>query len=254
MYQAVKGLQYSPVPEGNEDDDVTSLNKAGSTKKSTKINSFIIFASSLVIITLIAALTWKYDTLNVIENPISLYQTSPAQSLSMTPLTTERVKELGFVIGALNFGNAKCTTAQQQESKCIPPTRRTSKIRIDSLTKYQNIVGFGGAFTQASAFNFYKLPKEVRDRVIQLYFGANGIGLTLGRIHINSCDFSTSSYSFDEVPGDVELLHFDNAVTQDQTELLPFIRAAAAASAHPIRLLASPWSPPAWMKVPSEVL
>ena len=67
------------------------------------------------------------------------------------------------------------------------------------------MLGFGGAFTEASAYNFYKLSKKVRQRVIDLYFGKDGIGFTLGRIHINSCDFSLDTYSFDDVNKDFDV-------------------------------------------------
>jgi len=67
------------------------------------------------------------------------------------------------------------------------------------------MIGFGGAFTEASAYNFYKLSEKVRQRVIELYFGKDGIGFTLGRIHINSCDFSLDTYSFDDVNKDYDV-------------------------------------------------
>lgn len=86
--------------------------------------------------------------------------------------------------------------------------------------------------------------------MIDLYFGKNGIGFTLGRIHINSCDFSLESYSFDDVPEDYDLAYFDDNVTHDTEQIIPFIKLAMEASPDPIKLLASPWSPPAWMKVP----
>eukprot|EP01032_Pedospumella_encystans_P014845 gene14845-17027_t len=126
-------------------------------------------------------------------------------------------------------------------------------IRLDDAEVFQEVLGFGGAFTEASAVNFYKLPPDVQNNVIELYFGKNGIGFTVGRVHINSCDFALESYSFDNIDGDFELTYFDTEVTHDNAFLLPFIRRAVAASERPIKLVASPWSPPAWMKVPVEV-
>jgi glucosylceramidase len=83
-----------------------------------------------------------------------------------------------------------------------------------------------------------------------MYFGPHGIQFTLGRIHIGSCDFCLESYSFDDVAGDYNMAYFDDDVTHDQLQIIPMIKRAMAASPNTINLLASPWSPPAWMKVP----
>ena len=76
------------------------------------------------------------------------------------------------------------------------------------LNKQQEIIGFGGAFTEASAHNFFQLDTKARTQLLEAYFGAEGIGFSLGRLHINSCDFSLESYSFDDVPEDYEVSHF----------------------------------------------
>ena len=136
----------------------------------------------------------------------------------------------------------------------------------------QEIIGFGGAFTEAAAHNFHKLSPTAQTDFLEAYFGTEGIGYTLGRIHINSCDFSLKSYNFDDVKDDFEVLifivdkprlvahiyllyqlkHFDHKVTHDQQEIIPMIKAALATTAFPLQLLASPWSPPSWMKVPID--
>lgn len=67
-------------------------------------------------------------------------------------------------------------------------------------------MGFGGAFTEASALNYQRLPPAARRRFMDLYFSrSNGIGYSMGRIHINSCDFCIESYSFDNVYGDLKV-------------------------------------------------
>eukprot|EP01033_Poteriospumella_lacustris_P014197 gene14198-10144_t len=124
-------------------------------------------------------------------------------------------------------------------------------VQIRGDTEYQEIVGFGGAFTEATAYHFFKLPPLLQRKFLDLYFGENGIKFSLGRIHINSCDFSLGSYNFDEVPDDYTLKYFDDNVTHDTLEIIPLLREAMAASELNIRLVASPWSPPAWMKTPS---
>lgn len=143
-----------------------------------------------------------------------------------------------------------CIGGKASSESCSKVVRNSAVVKIDTDLRFQTIIGFGGAFTESAAVNFYKLPKDVRERMIEAYFGESGIGLTMGRIHINSCDFSLDSYNFDHVPNDYHLEHFDTNVTHDELHVLPFIREAISVSSRPLRLVASPWSPPPWMKVP----
>jgi len=130
-------------------------------------------------------------------------------------------------------------------------------IDLSSDDTDQVLVGFGGAFTETSATVFYKLSPTRQREILDMYFGLDGLGYTLGRTHINSCDFSLSSYSFDEVPGDVRLAHFDGNLRHDvESGLIPLIKAAQekiASVGRALKLLASPWSPPAWMKTNGQM-
>ena len=129
-------------------------------------------------------------------------------------------------------------------------------VQVDTSKKYQVIEGFGGAFTEASAKTWMRLPVHERKRVIELYFGENGAGYTLGRVHMNSCDFCVESYDFAPVDNDYELKHFDSNVKHDQTEMIPLMRAAKKAveqRGQDFKLFASPWSPPAWLKAPNSI-
>ena len=79
---------------------------------------------------------------------------------------------------------------------------------IDRTEKYQTLAGFGGAFTEAAALNWKSLSSEDQAEIIRLYFASpaeGGLGYTLGRVPINSCDFSVESYTFDDVEGDVRM-------------------------------------------------
>ena len=142
-----------------------------------------------------------------------------------------------------------------------PPTGRS--LIIDVGTSYQEILGFGGAFTEASALNWRKLSEADQEEVIRRYFASpaeGGLGYTLGRVPINSCDFGPGdwrrTYSFDNVSGDVNLEHFDDNVSHDvESGIIPMIRAAQRAieaTGAKLTLFASPWSPPHWMKVPVD--
>ena len=130
---------------------------------------------------------------------------------------------------------------------------------VDRRHKFQEILGFGGAFTEAAAINWRLLSEEDQAEVIRLYFSSpeeGGHGYTLGRVPINSCDFSPGSYTFDDVEGDVELEHFDSSVQHDvDSGMIPFILAAqkaVVARGLELTMYASPWSAPKWMKTPVQ--
>ena len=114
--------------------------------------------------------------------------------------------------------------------------------------KFQTMVGFGGALTESSAWVLAQLPAEKRAEVLRRYYDPKGgIGYTLARTHINSCDFSLHMWSLDETPGDYDLHDF--TLEPMRRWLLPLIHETrAVAGEDRFKLLASPWSPPSWMK------
>ncbi len=127
-----------------------------------------------------------------------------------------------------------------------------ASIFVDSTVRYQEIEGFGGAFTEAAALILFKLPVERQREILAAYFDpTHGHAYTLCRTHINSCDFSLGNYAYAEMEGDVELRHF--SIDRDRQALLPLIQAAQQAAGRPLKLLASPWSPPSWMKTNGDM-
>jgi len=123
-------------------------------------------------------------------------------------------------------------------------------VKVSDVTD-QVLKGFGGAFTEASALVFQKLGADQQQAVLNDYFGPEGLGYTLGRVHINSCDFSVENYAFHEKDGEFDLASFDMSVGRDAKTLIPLIKAAQdviTSQGRSLRLLATPWSPPAWMK------
>jgi glucosylceramidase len=112
---------------------------------------------------------------------------------------------------------------------------------------YQEIEGFGGAFTEAASVTLDKLGEKNREEVLNAYFNPEkGIGYSFCRTHINSCDFSLGNYTYVEKEGDVNLETF--SIERDKKSLLRFIKDAMNVDGADFRLFASPWSPPAWMK------
>jgi glucosylceramidase len=125
-------------------------------------------------------------------------------------------------------------------------------IFVDPSKTFQTVLGIGGALTDASAETFYKLPKAQQEEILKAYFDPqNGIGYSLGRTHIHSCDFSSESYTYVQ-DGDRELKTFDLA--HDRKYRIPFIKSALATAGKDFSLYVSPWSPPAWMKSNNNML
>jgi len=123
---------------------------------------------------------------------------------------------------------------------------------IDDTTTFQSMVGFGGAFTESAAYNLSRVDESVRDEAIKAYFDKDeGLGYTIGRVSIHSCDFSLNSYTYIE-EGDTELKTFD--ISRDLDLVIPLIKDSERHSNEPIQILASPWSPPAFMKSNNKMI
>jgi glucosylceramidase len=119
-------------------------------------------------------------------------------------------------------------------------------IALDPTTEYQTILGFGGSFTESTAYVLGELSDRRRQEVITAYFGPSGADYTLTRTHINSSDFSLGNYAYAEVPGDTQLEHF--TIEEDLDDIVPLIKDAQASSESGFKIIASPWTAPPWMK------
>ena len=80
----------------------------------------------------------------------------------------------------------------------IESNPKFQSIKLDKDNLKQRILGFGGAFTEASASIYAQLSKSKKSEIIESYFGKNGNQYNMGRTHINSCDFSLSNYALCE--------------------------------------------------------
>jgi glucosylceramidase len=125
---------------------------------------------------------------------------------------------------------------------------------VDPRRTFQTMIGIGGALTDAAAETFAKLPAARQDEVIAAYYSTDrGIGYTLGRTNINSCDFSSASYTY-VTDGDTNLSSFN--IAPDLRYKIPLIKRAlrATGGGNRLKLFASPWSPPAYMKDNNDML
>ena len=228
----------------------------------------------------------------VFQEGIQTSMTAPSQQWSPLACFPAQPRPPPVAQGGYGFFSA----SQQQGQKASPDTNGsvptsplTSQVnhfqapdailQVDFSTRAfadrPPIYGFGGAFTEASALNYNQLSTEGKDAVMELLFGKTGLGYSLGRIPINSCDFSVESYSFDDVDGDFELNHFDMGLQHDvesgmvdmALRAVSVLRNAWGTSSSStnddddyhdsgvqdgnLLLMVSPWSPPSWMKAPT---
>lgn len=132
------------------------------------------------------------------------------------------------------------------------PLETQTCVFVDPARRSQRILGIGGALTDASAEVFAKLPPARQRELLDAYFHPDkGIGYTIARTNIHSCDFSSGSYTYvDE--GDAALTSF--SVSHDKRFRIPFIKQALATAGGRLTLFASPWSPPAFMKTNNNML
>ena len=124
-------------------------------------------------------------------------------------------------------------------------------IDLDPSQRYQEILGFGGAFTDATCSLMHQLdPKKRADLLAELY-GPQGLRLSVGRTCIGASDYSKSVYSFDDSDQpDPDLKKF--SIDHDRAYILPTLIEASKTNPD-LFLFSSPWSPPAWMK-PSHTM
>ncbi|MEV7042531.1 glycoside hydrolase [Amycolatopsis sp. NPDC051061] len=130
-------------------------------------------------------------------------------------------------------------------------------IVVESGRSYQSVDGFGASITDSSAAVLQKLAPEVRKDTLQRLFDpVQGIGVSFLRQPIGSSDFTASAehYTYDDVPPgrtDFRLDHF--GVSHDQIAVLPLLREAKRLNPG-LKIMATPWSPPAWMKTSGSLV
>lgn len=159
---------------------------------------------------------------------------------------------------ALVYTTAKGTDYKISQTETLKfedkaqPLETDISVFIDPARTFQSLVGIGGALTDAAAETFYKLPKDKQAEFMRAYYDPNaGIGYSLGRTNIQSCDFSSDTYSYIQ-PGDAALKTF--SIAHDLKYRVPFIKEAIKAAGGKLTMFASPWSPPAFMKTNNDVL
>lgn len=143
-------------------------------------------------------------------------------------------------------------TGQLTFSELKQPKETQICVFVNPDKKFQTFLGIGGAITDASAEVFAKLSKEKQQELLDAYYNKDkGIGYSLLRTNIHSCDFSSGSYTYIE-EGDKDLKTFN--IEHDRKFRIPMIKKAIATAGGKLTMYASPWSPPAFMKSNKNML
>ena len=175
-------------------------------------------------------------------------------SQSVAPETAKLKQEPSNTIYATAHGtNLKLSeTGSLTFNAYKQPLETDICIVVDPTKQFQSLLGIGAALTDAAAETYAKLPKAAQKEVLEAYFDQEkGIGYSLGRTSIHSCDFGTGSFTYIE-EGDTALETF--SIDHDQKYRLPFIKTAIAAAGGSLTFYVSPWSPPAFMKTNNNML
>lgn len=124
-------------------------------------------------------------------------------------------------------------------------TKSDIVFQLNDQITFQTIDGFGASMTESSAYVLSQLSNSKRAEVMANLFGSQGISMNLIRTVMGASDFSLSNFSYAEVADDTPLTHFQ--IDRDLTYVVPRLQEAKQLKSE-LKLLASPWSAPAWMK------
>lgn len=167
----------------------------------------------------------------------------PAQPLSQRVMVYTTAENTDYRLSLTDILHFKDSAQPLETEACV---------FIDPSKTFQTVLGIGGAITDASAETFAKLSAQKQKELLQAYYNPEkGIGYTLARTNINSCDFSSDSYTY-VADHDSTLKTFN--IDHDLQYRVPFIKQAMATAQNHLTLYASPWSPPAWMKDNNSML
>jgi len=124
-------------------------------------------------------------------------------------------------------------------------------VTLDPAKRFQDVLGFGAAFTDAACYTFNRLEAAARESLFHELFHPAEMGLNLCRTCIGASDYSTEVFSYDEGEPDPEMKRF--SIAHDQAYVLPMLREARKVNPE-LFLFSSPWSPPGWMKAGGSML
>lgn len=135
-------------------------------------------------------------------------------------------------------GEQRFAAAPKATWRAAVPGAVADQLHLDPGTKFQEILGFGGAFTDAACFTFNRLAPAAREQLFHELFHPSEIGLSTGRICVGSSDYSTKLYSYDDGEADPDLTRF--SIEHDREYILPMLREARKANPD-LFFFSTPW-------------
>lgn len=123
-------------------------------------------------------------------------------------------------------------------------------VKMYPAIQYQTVKGIGGAVTEAAAYTYARMGEDNKKKLVDLYFGEDGINYNLIRMHIQSCDFAIDNYQYVSDPEDRNLDTFN--MDRDRKYILPLLKDILSRGKD-IEYIATPWSPPTFMKTNNDM-
>ncbi len=133
-----------------------------------------------------------------------------------------------------------------KKSVAVAKTAVDADITVYTDKTLQTIDGIGGAFNELGWDALQELPQDKQDEVMESLFSEDGCNFSMGRISVGANDYSLSYYSCCDVPNDFVMRDFN--IDRDRYITIPYLKAAMALRPD-LKIWASPWAPPAWMKI-----
>ncbi|MFK7784564.1 MAG: glycoside hydrolase family 30 beta sandwich domain-containing protein [Crocinitomicaceae bacterium] len=180
--------------------------------------------------------------------------------------TPEKSKSYNIQVYQTSQSGDNLKLVSPKEDETANPDAAKLHLKINSDKTFQQFVGFGASFTESSAWNLATIPEALRKEVLtKLFSPSDGAGFSLTRTHINSSDYSNNHYTYVK-ESDTELASFsiyedmkgftgdENdqvngiALVEANYDLIPMIKEAQNIHGADFKIIASPWSPPSWMK------
>ena len=147
----------------------------------------------------------------------------------------------------------KYTTTIYKNNKLKTVTRNTFFVKASHVEKriinvfpeirYQKIYGFGGAITDSAGYVYSLMSFKNKQKLLKEYYSKDSMNYSLGRIHLDSCDFSTHKY---QAIKSKDLDSMD--ITDTRKHIIPLIHDIQTYTGKPLEILATPWSPPSFLK------
>jgi glucosylceramidase len=185
-------------------------------------------------------------TLSVMLSKCS--QTSDTVNPAPTPIPPVAVNEVDFW---MTKGNQTVNLQKQTSILSFGTTYNNyANIEVDDSQTFQSIDGFGYTLTGGSAQVINLLNAQKRQELLQELFGANdnSIAISYLRISIGASDMNATPFTYDDLPSGQTDVNLDNfSLAPDKTDLIPMLKEIVAINPK-IKIMATPWSPPVWMK------